>query len=111
MRSNAMREPNTSDAGMAILFFFWLYSTIQGLAASMKLSVSFQLLDLGQSVGLLGRVISSSQGLYLYTNTEKRKQNTNTKYPCPEWVSNPQSRRPRKRRQFMPQTALIARIP
>jgi hypothetical protein len=27
----------------------------------MKLSVSFQLLDLGQSAGLLGRVISSSQ--------------------------------------------------
>jgi hypothetical protein len=29
-------------------------------------------LSLRQSVGLLGRVISSSQGLYLYTNTEKR---------------------------------------
>jgi hypothetical protein len=36
----------------------------------MNLSVSFQLLYLGQTVGLLGRVISSSQGLYLYTNTE-----------------------------------------
>jgi hypothetical protein len=35
------------------------------LAASMKLSVSFRLLDLGQSAGLLGRVISSSQGLYV----------------------------------------------
>jgi hypothetical protein len=34
-----------------------------------KLSVSLQLLDLGQSEGLLGRVISSSQGLCLYTNT------------------------------------------
>jgi hypothetical protein len=33
------------------------------LAASMKLSVSFQFLDLGQSAELLGRVISSSQGL------------------------------------------------
>jgi hypothetical protein len=33
------------------------------LAASMKLSVSFHLLDLGQSAVLLGRVISSSQGL------------------------------------------------
>jgi hypothetical protein len=32
----------------------------------------FGLLDLRQSVGLLGRVISSSQCLYLYTNTEKR---------------------------------------
>jgi hypothetical protein len=33
------------------------------LASSMKLHVSFQLLDLGQSAGLLGQVISSSQGL------------------------------------------------
>jgi hypothetical protein len=31
----------------------------------MKLSVSLQLLDLGQSAGLLGRVISSSQGLVI----------------------------------------------
>jgi hypothetical protein len=36
----------------------------------MKLPVSLQLLELGQSVELLGRMISSSQGLYLYTNTE-----------------------------------------
>jgi hypothetical protein len=34
-----------------------------------------QFLNQGQSVGLLGRVISSSQGLYLFTNTEK---NTHT---------------------------------
>jgi hypothetical protein len=33
------------------------------LATSVKLSVSFRLLDIGQSAGLLGRVISSSQGL------------------------------------------------
>jgi hypothetical protein len=37
----------------------------------MKLSVSLQLLDLGQPVGLLGLVISSSQGFYLYTITEE----------------------------------------
>jgi hypothetical protein len=42
----------------------------------MKLSDSLQLLDLGQSVELLGRVISSSQGLYLYTNTAKRIHKT-----------------------------------
>jgi hypothetical protein len=65
-----------------LLFFLWLYSPIQALAASMKLSVSLQLLYTGQSVGLLGRVISSSQGLYLYINTEKRTHNTNTKYTC-----------------------------
>jgi hypothetical protein len=83
-------------------FFLWLYSPIQALAATKKLSVSLQLLDLGQSVGLLGWVISSSQGLHLYTNTEKRKHNTNTKHPCPEWNSNPWSLRPSERRQFMP---------
>jgi hypothetical protein len=68
-------------------------------------SVSLQLLDLGQSVGLIGRMISSSQGLYLYTNTDKRTHNINTKYSCPEWNSNPRSRSPSERRQFMPQTA------
>jgi hypothetical protein len=36
----------------------WLYSPIHVLAASMKLSVSLQILNLGQSIGLLGRVIS-----------------------------------------------------
>jgi hypothetical protein len=48
-------------------YFFFIYcgSTAQFwvLAASMKLSVSFRLLDLGQLAELLGRVISSSQGL------------------------------------------------
>jgi hypothetical protein len=33
---------------------------------SMKLPISLQLLHLGKSVGLLGRVISSSQDLYLH---------------------------------------------
>jgi hypothetical protein len=82
--------------------FLWFYSPIQALAASMKLSVSLQLLDLGQSVGLLGLVISSSQSLYLYTNTEKRAHNTNTKHPCPEWDWKPWSRHLREQRQFVP---------
>jgi hypothetical protein len=38
----------------------------------MNLSVSLQLLDLGQSAGLLGRVISTSQGLCLYTQHKQR---------------------------------------
>jgi hypothetical protein len=85
---------------MQVLFFFiiitlsfsfplWRYSSIWALAASMKLSVSLQLLNLGHSAGLLGRVISSSQGLYLYTNTEKRTHNKNTNRPCPVRDSNP----------------------
>jgi hypothetical protein len=85
-------------------FFLWLYSPIQAFAASMKFYVSLRLLEIGQSEGPLGRVISSSQGLNLYTNTEI---GTNTKHPCPEWHSNPRSRRPRERRQFMPYTARL----
>jgi hypothetical protein len=45
--------------------FFPCGSTAQfwAFVAYIKLSVLFQFLDLGQSAGLLGRVISSSQGL------------------------------------------------
>jgi hypothetical protein len=57
-------------------FSLWLYSPIQALPASMKHSISLHLLDLGQSIGLLGRMIRSSQGLYLYTNTDKRTHNS-----------------------------------
>jgi hypothetical protein len=46
-----------------IFFSYGSRAQFWALAASMKLSISFQLLDLGQSAGLLGRVISSSQGL------------------------------------------------
>jgi hypothetical protein len=48
-----------------IYILFSFDSTVQfwALATSMKLSISFRLLDLGQSAGLLWRVISSSQGL------------------------------------------------
>jgi hypothetical protein len=44
-----------------------------------------------QSVGLLGRVTSPSQGRYLHTN----------RHPCLEWDSNPWSQRSNERRQFM----------
>jgi hypothetical protein len=39
-----------------------------------------------QKVGLLGRVISSSQGLYLNTEQHKHRINTYTKHPCLVWV-------------------------
>jgi hypothetical protein len=50
---------------------------------SMKFSVLFGLLDLRHSVGILGWVISSSQGLHLYTNTGKRTYKRQTSKP---WV-------------------------
>jgi hypothetical protein len=63
---------NNNDTGFSLR----LYSRIQASAASMKLSVSLQLLDLWQSAGLLGLVISSSQGLYLDTPAENHTQPT-----------------------------------
>jgi hypothetical protein len=92
-------------SGNSIFFPLWVYRPTQALATSKKLSVSFQLLDLGQPAGLLGQVISSLQGLYMYTNTEECTQNENTKQPCPEWDSIPRLQHPRERRQFMPYTA------
>jgi hypothetical protein len=47
---------------------------------SMRISNSFGLLDLRQSIGLLGRVISSSQGLYL------KQENTYTYQTSMPWV-------------------------
>jgi hypothetical protein len=73
-------QPMTShytDLAIWTLNNFFFILPIQALAACMKLSVSLQLLDLGQLVGLLGWVISSSQGLYQYTYTEKRTQALN----------------------------------
>jgi hypothetical protein len=75
-------------------FFHWHYCPSGPRPTSMKLSVSLRFfLNHRQSVGLLGRVSSSSQGLYLYTNTGKCTY-TNTKHPCPERDSIPRSRLP-----------------
>jgi hypothetical protein len=66
-------------------FFIWRYSPNLGLGLPPWNSLFyFSFLDVRQSVGLLGWVISLSQGLYLYTNTEKRTH-TNTTHPIP-WV-------------------------
>jgi hypothetical protein len=58
---------------MYIFFFLPRSHTFGSLLPLLEHRAEFpQFLDQGQSVGLLGRVISSSQGLYLYTNTERR---------------------------------------
>jgi hypothetical protein len=83
-------------------FFFLVAPTLGSLLPLLEHRTEFpQFLDQGQSVGLFGRGISSSQGIYLYTNTEKRTH-TGTKHPCPEWHSNPRSRLPSERRQCTP---------
>jgi hypothetical protein len=88
------KNNNTNYKYKAIFFFpLALQPQFGPRPTSMKLSVSLRFfLDLRQSVGLLGRVISSSQGLYLYTNTEKHTYTH--KHPCCEWDSNPRSRLP-----------------
>jgi hypothetical protein len=58
--------------------------------------------DFSQTVGLLGRVISPSQGHYLHAG--QHKQN---KHPCLKWGSNLRSQRPSEWRQFIPQTGRL----
>jgi hypothetical protein len=61
----------------------------------------FSFLIYTQSVRLLGRVISPSQGRYL--NTEQHKHRINAhRYPSLERDSNPRPQRSNGRRQFMP---------
>jgi hypothetical protein len=56
-----------------------------------------------QSVGLLGRVISSSQGRYLHTGKHRQNKriHIHTKHPCLKCDSNPRSQSSSERRQFM----------
>jgi hypothetical protein len=88
---------------MKFFFIFLVAPTLGSLLPLLEHRADFpQFLDQGQSVGLLGRVISSSQGLYLHTNTEKRTHIHKTKHPCPEWDSNPWSRLPSELKQCTP---------
>jgi hypothetical protein len=80
--STALWHVNGPDTGSKIswtlfikilIFFPWLYSPWRTLAAS-HIGGFLSYLDM---VGLLGWVISSSQGLYLHRTTEHRKTRTN----------------------------------
>jgi hypothetical protein len=64
--------------------------------ASVKGFVSLQFFNLRHLVGLLARVISTSQGRYL-TQTQNKHR-----HPWLEWDSNPRSQRSSERRQFIP---------
>jgi hypothetical protein len=54
-----------------------------------------------QTVGLLVRGISPSQGRYLQTGQHKQRRNEH-RHLCLEWDSNARSQRSSERRQFMP---------
>jgi hypothetical protein len=64
----------------------------------------FSFLILRQSVGLLGREISPTQGRYLHTGQHKHRINAD-RHPCLQWDSNPQSQCYSGRIQCMPYTA------
>jgi hypothetical protein len=92
------------------VIFFPLASLLGSSLTYWSAGLITQFLDLSQAVGLLGRVVSSSQGLYLNTGQHKhRKTRTHIKHPCPGRNSNPQSRPPSDRRLFMLQTARLPR--
>jgi hypothetical protein len=103
---------NNSDfVSHSLSLSLWCYSPNLGLGLpAWNSPFHFGFLDLRHSVGLLGRVISSSQGLYLYTNTEKRTH-TNTKHPCSGLDSNPRSRLPSERRQCSQVSQVIFSFP
>jgi hypothetical protein len=50
--------------------------------ASVKRSFHFSFFIFRQSLGLLGRGINLSQGLYLHTGQPKHRINVHTKHPC-----------------------------
>jgi hypothetical protein len=88
-----------NEHGMGICCVSELMILFLPLAPLLKSSLPYwstgliaQFLGLSLAVGLLGRVISSSQGLYLNTGQHKhRKTQTHFKHPCSGWDSNLQS--------------------
>jgi hypothetical protein len=115
----------TENAGcaqyQAISLHIWLVTKVYSFSAQSttffflplcshfwSLGLISQFLDHSQTLGLLARMISSSQGLYLNIGQQKhRKTHTHIKHPCSEWDSNRRSRLPSERRQYMPQTARL----
>jgi hypothetical protein len=54
-----------------------------------------------QSIGLLGREISSSKCRFLHTGQHKIRINT-SRYPCFQWDSSPRPQCPSGWKQFIP---------
>jgi hypothetical protein len=77
------------------LFFLSIYLSIVLLLHLGRFSVSW---SFTQSLGLLGRGISLSQGRYLHTGQHKHRINAHT-HPCLKWDSNPRSQCLSRRRQ------------
>jgi hypothetical protein len=93
-----------------MLFLFLLPLLLGSSLPYWSTGLITQFIDCLEAVGLLGRVISSSQGLYPNTGQHKhRKRRTHIKHLWPRWDSNVQSRPPSDRRLLMAQTARLPR--
>jgi hypothetical protein len=101
--------PNFKYAAAMRIRFPSSSSSSYGFAAIIGSWPLFQFIDpYTQLVGLLGRGIGTSQGLYLHKAQRKHRIRVNThRHPCLEWDSNPRSHCLRGRRQFMPQTTQL----
>jgi hypothetical protein len=75
--------------------------SVYGSKALVDLGRFFSFLIYTQSVELLGRGISPSQGRYLHTQQQKHRINAH-RHPCLVWDSNPRSQGSSGRRRFMP---------
>jgi hypothetical protein len=65
-----------------------IYPSVCGSTALVDFGRFFGFLIYTQSVGLLGRVISQSQGRYLHTEQHRQRINAG-RHPCFEWDLNP----------------------
>jgi hypothetical protein len=103
--TDGFRAVTTFKSWSQILTFIYVHILLEWLYSRFFFSDSW---SYTQSVGLLGRVISSSQDLCLNTGQHKhRKTHIHTKHPWPKWDLIQRSQRPSERSQFMPQTARL----
>jgi hypothetical protein len=92
----------TSNYYLSIYLSICLYISIYGSTALCWALAAFSVSwSFTQSVGLLERGISPSQGHYLHTEQHKHRRNAH-RHPCLEWDSNPRSQCSSGRRRFMP---------
>jgi hypothetical protein len=97
-------DHNICSSALKFLIYIYYGSTALCWALT-AFSVSW---SYTQSVGLLGRGISPSQGLYLDTEQHNHRINAHKyRHPCLEWDSNPRSQRSSELRQFMPWAARL----
>jgi hypothetical protein len=97
--TNLPKNENLSDLQKTAIVY--------GSTALVDLGRFFTFLIYAESLGLLGRGISPSQGHYLYTEHHTHRINA-SRHPCLEWDSNQRSLSSSGRRRFMPQTPQTA---